>query len=86
MIAIGNNNPFSFHLAGIVPIHAQEINLNMPWPACLMPIDDGYSLIHRSIVECAYAGCETIWVVCNNDIAPLVKLQVGDFIHHPLYY
>jgi len=86
MISPGNNSPFSFHLAGIVPVHAQEVKLDVPWPPCLMPIDEGYSLLHRSIVECAYAGCETIWVVCNNDIAPMVKLQIGDYIHDPLYY
>ena len=86
MIQSGNSNPFSFHLAGIVPVQAQEVLLNMPWHPSLMPIDDGYSLIHRSIVECAYAGCETVWVVCNDDIAPLIKLQVGDYIQDPLYY
>ena len=86
MIPPGNNSPFSFHLAGIIPVHAQEISLNVPWPPCLTPIDDGYSLIQRSIIECAYAGCETIWVVCNNDMAPIVKHQVGDYIHDPLYY
>ncbi len=82
----GNYNPFSFHLAGIVPIHAQEVNLHTSWPPCLTQIDEGYSLVHRSVVECAYAGCETIWLVCNNDMAPLVRKVVGDYIHDPIYY
>lgn len=86
MIPPGNNSPFSFHLAGIVPVHAQELSFDVPWHPCLMPIDDGYNLAQRSIVECAYAGCETIWLVCNNDIAPLVRLQIGDYVQDPLYF
>ena len=82
----GPKNPNSFHLSGIVPVHGQETDFKFPWPPCLMPLDNDYSLVHRSIVECAYAGCETIWVVCNDDIAPIIKTQVGDYIHDPKYY
>ena len=42
-------------------------------------------MIEAAIVECAYAGCDTIWVVCNDDISPLVRYRVGDFIEDPAY-
>ena len=82
----GTQSATSFHLAGVIPVHGQETDFDFPWHPCLMPIDNGFTLLHRSIVECAYAGCETIWVVCNDDIAPLVKMQVGDYMYDPKYY
>ena len=62
----------SFHLAGIIPIAGQDLDFNMPWHDCLMPIAQNYLAVERAVVECAYAGCETIWVVCHDDMQPLI--------------
>ena len=35
---------------------------------------------------CAYAGCDTIWIVCNDDTAPLLRHRIGDYIEDPSYY
>ena len=70
----------AFHLAGIIPVAGQPLDFNFDWSDCLMPLAPNYTAVERSVIECAYAGCETIWLVCNNDIAPLVRLQVGDYI------
>lgn len=37
-------------------------------------------------MECAYAGCDNIWVVCNDDIAPIVRHTVGDYVEDPMYF
>jgi len=50
-----------------------------------MPIGKGYLAIERAVLECAYAGCETIWIVCNEDTQPLVKKRLGDFILDPVF-
>jgi len=81
----GENNKNSFHLAGIVPIAGQPMDFNFPWNDCLVPIGRDYLAVERSILECAYAGCETIWVVCNEDTQPLVKSRVGDYILDPVF-
>ena len=52
----------------------------------MLPIAPNYTLIEAAIVECAYAGCDTIWVVCNDDIAPVVRHTVGDYIEDPMYF
>ena len=37
------------------------------------------------MIECAYAGCETIWVVCHDDMQPLIKHRLGDYVQDPLW-
>ena len=76
----------NFHLAGLVPIAGQPLDFTLPYPDCLLPIAPNYTLIEAAIIECAFAGCDTIWVVCNDDTAPLVRHRVGDWIHDPIYF
>jgi len=79
------HNTLYFHLAGIVPVSGLENRFNNMLPDCLTPIADDYSLIEAAVVECAYAGCDTIWVICNDDISPLVREKLGDFVEDPVY-
>ena len=52
----------------------------------MMPIAENYTAIERSIMECAYAGCETIWIVCNKDIQPLIRHRIGEMVQDPIWY
>ena len=45
-----------------------------------MPIANNFYAVQRSIVECSYIGCKTIWVVCDESISPLLKKICGDFV------
>ena len=45
-----------------------EEDFNQLLPDCLMPIAPDYTLIEAAVVECAWAGCDTIWVICNDDL------------------
>lgn len=74
----------SFHLAGIVPVDGEALDFKMPWHDCMMPIAPNYTMIERAILECAWAGCETIWVVCPPTIMPLLKHKVGNFVYEPV--
>ncbi len=73
------------HLAGIIPVSGIKSDLNMPWHESLMPIAPNYLAVERSVLECAYAGCNTIWVVCSDDVTPLIRHQVGEVIQDPVY-
>ena len=75
----------SFHLAGIIPTAGQPLDYNMPWHDSLMPIAQNYLAVERSVVECAYAGCETIWIVCKRDMQPLIRHRLGDYVEDPLW-
>jgi hypothetical protein len=75
----------SFHLAGIIPVSGQDLDFNMPWHDCLMPVAQNYLAVERAVVECAYAGCETIWVVCHDDMQPLIRHRLGDWVSDPVW-
>ena len=85
MLEQGSGNVRAFHLAGVVPVAGSRFNFNFPWHDCMQPIANNYLAVERAVVECAYAGCETIWVVCNDDMQPLLKHRMGDYIEDPYY-
>ena len=78
-------NGSSFHLAGIVPCGGQPLDFGMEWPDFMMPIASNYTMIEAAIMECAWAGCETIWVCLYEDTAPLVRHRIGDFVQDPVW-
>jgi len=57
----------------------------MDWHDSLMPIAPNYTLIEHAIYECAWAGCETIWITLHEDIAPLLRYRIGDYIQDPVH-
>lgn len=83
MIETGEQNPSAFHLAGIVPVAGQPLDFNMPWHDSLMPIGKNYLAVERAVLECAWAGAETIWVVCHREMQPLIKERIGEWIYDP---
>jgi hypothetical protein len=58
----------------------------MPYPDCMLPLAPNYTMIEAAVVEAAWAGCDTIWIVCNDDVSPLVRYRIGDFIQDPIYF
>jgi len=79
-------NKQAFHLAGIIPVAGYDSNFGFEWHDCLMPIAPNYTAIERAVMECATAGCETIWIVCNNDMQPLVRHRMGEMVQDPVWY
>jgi len=75
----------SFHLAGIIPVANRPLDFNMDWHDCLMPLAPNFYAIERAVLECAYAGCETIWIVADDDTTPLVRHRLGDYIQDPVW-
>jgi len=73
------------HLAGIIPVAGIETNYDIDTPPILLPIDPGFTLIQKAVFECALAGCKTIWIVANQDLAPIVRKRVGEWIYDPVY-
>lgn len=74
------------NLVGIIPIAGHEtFDFDQPWPDCMMPIGPSYSLIEAAVVECAWAGCKSIWIVVNDDIGPLIRKTLGDWCGDPVW-
>lgn len=74
-----------FHLAGIISLLGPQNKMGLGYPNYLLPVAPDFNMVERSIVECAYAGCETIWIVCDESTMPLLRYRVGDWIEDPVY-
>lgn len=78
--------PKGRNLAGVIPLSGWHDSFNFPWPDYLQPLGEDFLAVERSVYECAYAGCDSIWIVCNDDVAPLVKRRIGDYVMSPRYF
>jgi hypothetical protein len=74
------------HLAGIIPVANLQTDLQTVFPEVLLPLAPDFTAIQKSVYECALAGCQTIWIVANNDLAPIVRKSVGEWVYDPVYY
>tara|TARA_Y100000034_G_scaffold105780_1_gene133407 strand:+ start:357 stop:1244 length:888 start_codon:yes stop_codon:yes gene_type:complete len=74
------------HVAGIIPLANLETDYDVEVPACMLPLNAGFTAIQKSVFECAMAGCDTIWIVANADLAPIVRKTVGEWVYDPVYY
>ena len=74
------------HVAGIIPLANLVTDHDLHLPSCMLPVDAGFTAIQKSVFECAIAGCKTIWIVANQDLAPIVRKCVGDWVQDPVYY
>lgn len=86
MEVIKDKSKLAHHLAGIIPVAGQPLDFNMSWSDCLMPIAPDYTAIESAVYECACAGCETIWIVCNDDTSPLIRHRVGEYVFDPVWF
>jgi hypothetical protein len=76
----------AFHLAGIISLLGEQKDFNFPWHDCLIPIAADFVAIERAVLECATAGCETIWIVCYPDMQPLLKHRLGESVQDPIWF
>lgn len=74
------------HTAGIIPVANLKTEIETPIPEILLPVSNGFTAIQKSVFECAMAGCNTIWIVANNDLAPIIRKTIGDWVYDPVYY
>jgi len=78
--------PQHVHMAGIIPVANLDTDFDTPLPEIMMPVNNGYSAIQKSVYECALVGCQTIWIVANTDLAPIIRKTIGEWIYDPVYY
>lgn len=55
----------------------------MPWQDYLMPVASRTNQVERAVLECLYAGCQSIIIVCDQDVQPLLKIRIGEFAFVP---
>jgi len=78
--------PKGRNLAGIIPLAGRQDVLGLPWGDYMQPLADGLTALERSVYECAVMNCNSIWIICNDDTAPLIKKRIGDYVMNPNIY
>jgi len=51
----------------------------------MMPVAPNYTMLEAAILECAYAGCDTIWLCMHHETARFVRQRIGDFVQDPVW-
>ena len=74
------------HVVGIIPLANLRTDHDLDIPSCMLPVEGGFTAIQKSVFECAMAGCKTIWIVANQDYAPIIRKTVGEWVYDPVYY
>lgn len=74
------------HLAGIVPILGTRRYFSFSWPDCFMPVSKDTTAVEKAVMACAYAGCRTIWVICDRAIQKYLKRRLGEYVIDPTNY
>lgn len=74
------------HLAGIIPVANLQTDFETATPDILVPIEPGFTAIQKAVYECAMAACNTIWIVANDDLAPVIRKVIGEWVYDPVYY
>ena len=77
----------SYNLVGCISLHRTENNLGMPWKDYLVPVGEKkINALQRAVLECAIAGCKSIWISCGYDEAVYARRSIGDFILDPYIF
>lgn len=72
------------HTVGIVAIEDwQKNDFEFWWPAYSLPLSDNLTLLERSVIECIWAGCESVWVVARDSSMPFVEELLPEYILDP---
>ena len=50
----------------------------MEWDSSLVPVGPNYTALEATAYECLHAGCTSIWIVANDDVAPLLRHRLGE--------
>jgi len=66
-------------MPAIIPVAGMMSEFGMEWDASLVPVGPNYTAIEAAVYECLHAGCSSIWIVANDDIAPLIRYRLGEW-------
>ncbi|MAH51537.1 hypothetical protein CMI37_37320 [Candidatus Pacearchaeota archaeon] len=65
-------------MPAIIPVAGMNPDFGMEWDASLIPVGPNYTAIEATVYECLHAGCTSIWIVANDDVAPLLRHRLGE--------
>jgi hypothetical protein len=73
------------NMVGVIPSFDRRIDFGFEWDNCLTPLEHDYTLLERSVMECATVGCSSIWICCDPHMIPLTKERIGEVALDPVW-
>ena len=70
--------PRKLNMPAIIPVAGISSEFGMEWDSSLMPVAPDYTAIEAAVFECLHVGCTSIWIVANDDVAPLLRSRLGE--------
>tara|TARA_R110000824_G_scaffold245091_1_gene434109 strand:- start:405 stop:1256 length:852 start_codon:yes stop_codon:yes gene_type:complete len=67
------------NMPAIIPVAGMNTDFGMEWDSSLIPVGPDYTALEASVYECLHAGCNSIWIVANDDVAPLLRYRLGEY-------
>jgi len=67
------------NMPAIIPVAGMTSEFGMEWDASLIPVGPNYTALEATVYECLHAGCSSIWIVANDDVAPLLRHRLGEW-------
>ena len=71
---------------GVISLYKLKKKHSFEWFNALLPLSFSTTLLHRAIAECAYFGCDSIWITCEYEEQALYKRVITRYINDPLHY
>jgi len=66
-------------MPAIIPVAGMCTDFGMEWDSSLVPVAPNYTALEATVYECLHAGCTSIWIVANDDTAPLLRHRLGEY-------
>ena len=66
-------------MPAIIPVAGMDTEFGMEWDSSLVPVAPNYTALEATVYECLHAGCTSIWIVANDDVAPLLRHRLGEY-------
>ena len=74
------------HIVGIIPVAGLPLDFNFRWHDSLIPLAPNFTAIERAVLECASAGCSSIYLVLPEENIRLFREMFGEWAYDPKYY
>ena len=67
------------NMPAVIPLAGMASEFGVEWDASLMPVAPNYTALESAIYESLHVGCSSIWIVANDDVAPLIRHRIGEW-------
>jgi hypothetical protein len=67
------------NMPAIIPVAGMQSDFGMEWDSSLIPVAPNYTALEAAVYECLHAGCSSVWIIANDDVAPLIRYRLGEW-------